>query len=340
MRFHDPHWLLLLLLVIPWGLYLRRREGRGDALAMADGALLGTLPDTPRSLLARNLPYFRLLWVALAVLALARSQAVVQESTVHGKGVDLVIALDLSTSMLAEDSQASPPRKNRLAMAKEVVSGFLGGRPGDRIGLVAFAARPYPAAPMTLDHAWLRDATLRLQVGAIEDGTALGEAILAALNRLRGPSGNAVQQDISRSQAIILITDGRSNTGPTTPQLAAQAARTLGIRVHTIGIGSRGQSLIPMESPLGGTLYRTVDADLDEATLREIATATGGVYFRADDRDSLEKVFREIDHLEKRPMEHKRYYSYQELFPMLLVVSLAAWALELALGATLLRRVP
>lgn len=343
MRFHDPQWLWLLLVLLPWIPHLRRQEEGDPALAMADGGLLRKLPVTSRARLAPYLPYLGLLALALAIVALARPQAVTRETTVEGKGVDLIIALDLSTSMLAEDSAMPPPRKNRLAMAKEVLSGFLDGRPGDRMGLVVFAARPYPAAPLTLDHAWLRDAVQRLGAGTIEDGTALGEAILAALNRLRGKPGTqreGAREERGASQAIILITDGRSNAGLTPPLLAAQAARTLGIRIHAIGIGSRGSSLIPMDDPLGGTVYRQVRADLDEATLREVAATTGGSYFRADDRGGLERVFREIDRLEKKPLEYKRYDSYTELFPALLLAALALWALELALGATWLRRLP
>jgi Ca-activated chloride channel family protein len=336
MSFHDAEWLWLLLALVPWALLRRRRERNGPTLAFADGTQLAVLPDTLRARCARRLPWLRLALLALAVVALARPQAIERETKVRSEGVDLVVALDLSTSMLAEDLQGGEPRKNRLAMAKDVLNDFIGGRRGDRIGLVAFAARPYPAAPLTSDHAWLQAAVARLQTGAIEDGTAIGDAILAALNRLRG---NASPSQ-ARSQAVILITDGRSNAGATTPQRAAAAARTLGIRIHAIGIGSRGPAVIPVADPLGGVHYRRVEADLDEGVLGEIAATTGGRYFRADDRGALAQVFAAIDRLEKRPLEETVYFTYDELFAPLLLAVLALLVIELALRATLLRTLP
>jgi Ca-activated chloride channel family protein len=332
MRFHDPQFLLLLLLLIPLLLRQRGQERRTPAFRLAYGVGEEALPDTFRARCARYLPYLRLLLLALAMLALARPQASEREVAVRSEGGDLVVALDLSTSMLAEDLQASEPRENRLAMAKAVLAGFLRGRQSDRIGLVAFAARAYPAAPLTLDHEWLQAVVARLQTGAIEDGTAVGDAILAALNRLRDRP--------ARSQAVILITDGRSNTGVVTPQLAAAAAQTLGVRIHTIGIGSRGAAVIPIADPLGGTLYHRVAADLDETVLREIAATTHGRYFRADDQGMLAQVFREIDRLEKRLIEEKAFFTYRELYPILLLSGLAVMVAELLLRSTWLRRLP
>lgn len=330
MRFQDPLFLLLLLLLIPLALRWRGLERKSPAYRLAQG--ITALPDTWRARAARQLPLLRLLLLALAILALARPQTVAREVKVRGEGVDLVVALDLSSSMLAEPLPGGDAGKNRLAVAKAVLAEFLRGRPGDRIGLVAFAARAYPAAPLTLDHAWLRDAVARLQSGAIEDGTALGDAILAALNHLR--------EQPAKSQAIILITDGRNNTGNVAPMVAAAAAKALGVRVHAIGIGSPGAAVIPIDDPLGGTLYRRVAADLDEAVLREIAAGTGGRYFRADDQGILAQVFREIDRLEKQVIEEKAYFTYRELYPPLLLCALALLLAELGLRATLLRRLP
>jgi Ca-activated chloride channel family protein len=330
MRFHDPQFLLLLLLLIPLILSQRGQERRTPAYRLAQGAR--ALPVTWRSRCARYLPLLRLLLLALAILALARPQAIAREVKVRSEGGDLVVALDLSTSMLAEDLKGSGPRRNRLAMAKAVLADFLRGRQSDRIGLIAFAARAYPAAPLTLDHEWLQAAVAGLQTGAIEDGTALGDAILAALNRLRDRP--------ARSQAVILITDGRNTTGAVTPQRAAAAAKALGVRIHTIGIGSHGPAVIPIESPTGGTLYRRVDADLDETILRGIAATTGGRYFRADDQGVLTRVFQEIDRLEKHVIEEKAFFTYQELYPILLLSGLALMAADLVLSTTLLRRLP
>lgn len=336
MSFHDPHLLWLLLALMPWAWALRVRAARAPAAGFADAALFTGLPDTLRCRVARGLPWLRLLLLALAILALARPQLAEPEADKPAEGVDLVVAIDVSTSMLAESLQAPPPRKNRLHMAREVLDDFIAARPGDRIGLVAFAARPYPAAPLTLDHDWLRASVARLETGVIEDGTALGDALLAAVNRLRsGP-----QVSTPRSAAVILITDGRNNAGKHLPHQAAAAARALGIRVHVIGIGARGAVVVPIADPLGGTRYRQVAADLDEATLREIAVVTGGTYFRADDRGVLARVFQEIDRLEKRPQEGKVRYRQRELYPPLLYTVLALALAGATLRATWLRGLP
>ncbi len=329
MRFNAPPFLFLLLL-LPWLALRWHKVGESGGYALAAG--MGTLPLTWRSRLAPRLPWLRLLFLVLAILALARPQTVIREVKVHSEGCDLVVALDLSSSMLAEDLQGPQPRRNRLAMAKVVLADFLRGRPGDRIGLVAFAARAYPAAPLTLDHAWLQEAVAHLQSGAIEDGTALGDAILAALNRLHDRP--------AKSQAVILITDGRNNTGSLGPQAAAAAAKALGVRVHTIGIGSRGAAVIPMDNPLGGTVYRRVAADLDESVLVEIAATTGGRYFRADDQGMMAQVFKEIDRLETHRIEEKAYFTYRELYPGFLLAGLALLLTEGVLRSTLLRRLP
>jgi Ca-activated chloride channel family protein len=342
MRFQDPHYLYLLLLLPFWMLWLQHRARRAPTLRLGHESQIVALPDTWRSLSARSLPLLQALLLALALLALARPQSIEQESTVRSEGVDLMLALDLSTSMLAEDAQAAPPRKNRLTMAQDVLAAFLHGRPGDRIGLVAFAARPYSASPLTLDHAWLQSTVARLRTGDIEDGTALGDAIFAAINRLRGKPEQTREQQAKRAkhQAIVLVTDGRSNAGIGTPMMAAAAAKALGIRIHCIGIGSRGAAVMPMADPFGGVVYREVKADLDENTLREIAATTGGSYFRADDRAMLARVFQQIDRLEKAPIEEKVRLAYRELYPLFLLGALALGLVELTLRATLLRGLP
>jgi Ca-activated chloride channel family protein len=365
-RFHDPQLLPLLLLLAPIAFLIRRRERGGAAVPFAGTAALAALPETPRCRLARLLPFVRLPVLALLILALARPQAVVRESVLPSRGMDLMVALDLSSSMLAQDlaeaaplaptasrrdreSRAAVPggdeagaaasanrlageRENRLEMAKGVLLDFIRRRGGDRIGLIAFAARPYAAAPLTLDHDWLRGTVGRLETGAIEDGTALGDAIMAAVNRLRDRP--------AQSRAVILITDGRSNAGTVSPELAAAAAKALGIRVHAIGIGGQGRAAIPVPSPLGGTLLRLLDADLDEATLRRVAATSGGSYFRAADREVLVRVFQQIDRLEKSTVRQKAFFSYRELYPCLLWAALALLLSGSALRHTLLRRLP
>jgi len=331
MTLHDPQFLTLLVLLIPSAWLIRRATTLSPSHPIPDGDLLPLLPETIRSRGGRLLPYLRIPILALLVVGLSRPQIVTRETTVLTKAADLMIALDLSTSMLAEDASQGAARKNRVSAAKEVLTGFLRKRAGDRIGLIAFAARPYPAAPLTRDHAWLERAVDRLQAGSVEDGTAVGDALLAALNRLRNSP--------AKSRAVILITDGRNNNG-TPPEQAAAVASALGIRVHTIGIGSRGKALFPVQDPLGGVSYRQVQADLDEASLREIAAITGGGYFRADDQEALARIFREIDRLEKRPVEEKVHFTSAELFPSFLLAALTLLLIGQLLRCTLLRRAP
>jgi Ca-activated chloride channel family protein len=348
MRLQDPQFLLLLLLLLPWAWLRLRQDKQAHALAIADGERVARLHESLRARCARYLPLLRLLLLLLLILAMARPQMIERETRVRGHGVDLMIAVDLSTTMLAQEQGASASGSNRLDMAKQVLDSFLMGREGDRIGLIAFAARPYPAAPLTLDHAWLRETVAQLTTGQIEDGTAVGDAILAAINRLRPDAGAtrsaaAAARQVPpspRSQAIIVLTDGRSNAGKVEPVLAAAAAKALGIKVHTIGIGTTGQAVIPMEDPLGGILLRKIRADLDESTLQEIAVTTGGRYFRADDIAILSRVFQEINLLEKRPIESRVFNSYREQFPQLLLAALALGFLELVLRTTVLRQLP
>uniref|UniRef100_C6DZT8 von Willebrand factor type A n=1 Tax=Geobacter sp. (strain M21) TaxID=443144 RepID=C6DZT8_GEOSM len=329
MRFHDPQMLFLLALLVPLFVWIRRGESRRPALPLSAAFAGNPLPDTLRSRLARLLPYLRLAVLALGIAALARPQAVERESRVRSRGMDLVLALDLSTSMLAEEQGREGRGESRLAAAKRVLAGFIGGRKDDRIGLVAFAGRPYPAAPLTSDHQWLQGVVDRLDTGAVEDGTALGDAILSGVNRLR--------RRPAESRALILITDGRNNAGAE-PQLAAQAAKALGIRVHAIGIGSRGSAVIPVPSPLGGTIYRRLDAELDAATLKGVAELTGGRYFEAGDATVLSRVFAEIDRLERTPIEEKVFFSYAELYRPLIAAALLLFLAEMLLRGGWLRR--
>ncbi|MDD2856581.1 MAG: VWA domain-containing protein [Desulfuromonadaceae bacterium] len=331
MRFQNPEFFALLFIALP--ILIARRSGkqRAPSITIPDGTLLLRLPETICSRAVKMLPWMRLAALLLLVVALARPQSIMRETRTLTKASDLMIALDLSSSMLAEDSAKGGSVKNRLMVSKEVLGSFLQKRTGDRIGLIAFAALPYSAAPLTLDHVWLNSAIERLQVGAIEDGTALGDALLAALNRLRDKKND--------SSTVILISDGRNNTG-TSPEEAAAAAAALGIRVYTVGIGSTGGAFFPVDDPLGGGSYTRMEADLDEPTLRAIAASTGGKYFRADDKPGMEKVFLDIDALEKQRIEQKLYFSYQELFPFCAVTALLLFLASELLGMTLLKRIP
>jgi Ca-activated chloride channel family protein len=328
LTFQHPQ--LLWLLLVP-ALLLTARV-RPAAIPFPDAASLSGLPASPAARVARFLPVLRAVSLALAFMALARPQLVETLTTVSSKGVDIALALDLSSSMLAVDRGTADRTRTRLARTKEVAKEFVARRGDDRVAVVAFGARAYPVAPLTLDHGFLARVIDRLEVGSIEDGTALGDGILAAVNRLRfSPAA---------SRTAVVVTDGRSNTGAVSPEAAASAAASLGIKVHTIGIGARGGALFPVEDPLGGVAWRTIPSDLDEAALRTIASITGGRYFEAGDTAALRPVFDEIDRLEKRRIEEKRKRAVREIFPFFLAPALVLLLMEQALLAGRIRSIP
>ncbi|MFZ4855167.1 MAG: vWA domain-containing protein [Desulfuromonadaceae bacterium] len=331
MTFLDPAALLLLIPALLLSGCAWRKKSNSQSMFPAL-SLFTDIPPTTRSRCAAMLPAVRILAIILAVIALARPQLQLRETTVTSRGIDLVLVLDVSTSMLAVDRTASANDRSRFQIAKDVTRDFISRRSGDRIGMIVFAARPYPAAPLTLDHQWLDGVLDQLEIGSIEDGTALGDGLLAAVNRLHAsPAAN---------RAIVIITDGRNNVGAVQPLVAAQAAHALGIRVHTVGIGGEGVAAFPVENPLGGVTYRQVTADLDEATLRGIAGTTGGRYYRAADGASLQGVFAEIALLERRPIEEKVSVSYRELYSPVLLTVLTLLVADTLLRTTWLRRNP
>ncbi|MDD2732470.1 MAG: VWA domain-containing protein [Desulfuromonadaceae bacterium] len=331
MTFHDPAVLLLVIPTLLLSGYAWRKKSHSQIIFPAL-SLFAEIPPTIRSRCAASLPGVRILAIMLVVIALARPQLQLREATATSRGIDLLLALDVSTSMLAVDRAVSANDRSRFKIARKVTRDFISRRSGDRIGMIAFAARPYPVAPLTLDHQWLNGVLDQLEIGGIEDGTALGDGLLAAVNRLRASP--------AKSRAIVLVTDGRNNAGSVQPLVAAQAAHTLGIRVHTVGIGGQGAAAFPVEDPLGGVTYRQVTADLDEATLRGIARTTGGQFYRATDGAALRKVFAEIDLLERRPIEEKVSISYRELFPPVLLAALLLLTVDTILRTTWLRRNP
>jgi Ca-activated chloride channel family protein len=270
--------------------------------------------------------------LALLALALARPQLGRDETRVHREGVDIILALDISGSMLAEDFTLESKRASRLAAVKAVVRDFIRARPNDRIGLVLFAGRPYTQSPLTLDHGWLDQNLDRAEVGLIEDGTAVGSAVATAVNRLRAST--------APSKFVVLLTDGQSNAGRVSPRTAADAAAALGIKVYTIGAGTRGMAPYPATDLFGNKVYRPVPVDIDEETLEEIARTTKARYFRATDTDSLREIYAEIDRSEKAPFEAPQFLDWRELYPWLAWPALVALLVEVTLGATWLRKLP
>ena len=331
MRLADP-WLLLLLGTLLLLLPRRRRAAREAAVRYPSLDVLRAVAPGGAGTRRALLGLLRAVVLGLAVVALARPQLGTAETTVHREGVDVVLAVDVSGSMLAEDFTIDGKRSSRLDAVKDVVRQFVADRPQDRIGLVLFAGRPYTQAPLTLDHGWLLQNLARASVGMIEDGTAIGSALAAATNRLRAST--------APSKFVVLLTDGQSNAGNITPETAAEAAAALGIKVYTVGAGSRGMAPFPMKDFFGNTVYRPMQVDIDEPTLEQIAKKTGARFFRATDFESLRQVYEEIDRAEKAPFEAPEFLDYREAYPWLLWPALALLLLEIGLGETVLRKLP
>lgn len=301
-----------------------------DRRASLNFSSIKTLASLPRGLrpqLAPLLPVLKYAAFACFVVALARPQWGTQFEKVTTDGVDMVIALDSSGSMAAEDFK---PR-NRLAVAKKVTSDFIRRRSHDRMGLVAFAARSVTRCPLTLDHPMLLDAVDRVELYDLGDGTAIGMGLATALERLKNSE--------AKSRVIILVTDGRNNRGRIDPLTAASIAQALDVKIYTIGVGSEGKVPMPYMTPLGKR-YRYGHADIDEDTLTAVAEATNGQYFRATDRESLEGIFDLIDRLEKTAIESRTYTSFRERCGPWLEGGMLCLALWLFMSVAVFRKFP
>ena len=332
MTFASPWWLLGLL-IIPLLAWLRGKTGRESAFIYSSLTLVKGITELSRSRAGAFLVNLR--WFALALLfvGLARPQVGGGQAPLRASGIDIAVAVDLSGSMAAEDFELRGERVNRLTMLKDVLATFIENRPADRIGLVAFATEAFIAAPPTLDHDFLARVLKRLELGVIEGNqTAIGSALSAAVNRLRDLR--------SKSRIVVLMTDGQSNAGKVPPLTAAEAAQALGVKVYTIGVGTRGFAPMPARDAFGRKVYVRQAVDIDEDTLKKIAEKTGGKYYRADSTETLRRVYAEIDKLEKSEQEQKRHAYYEELMSWFVVPALALLALELLLGQTVWRKLP
>ena len=261
------------------------------------------------------------------MVAFARPRAGVTSENILTEGIDIVLVLDISSSMLAEDLEP-----NRIQAAKRVAADFVAGRRNDRIGLVVFAGQAFTQVPLTLDYGVVRDLMDELEVGMVEDGTAVGMGLATAVKRLNASA--------AASKVVVLLTDGRSNRGEIDPLTAAQMAQAQGVRVYTIGAGSRGTARVPVDDPVLGRRYATVRVDVDEETLAEVASTTGGRYFRATDNESLASIYQEIDELETTEIEVQNFTRYTELFHVPLAAGLLLLLIEAGLANTLLRKLP
>ncbi|MCL4233308.1 MAG: VWA domain-containing protein [Deltaproteobacteria bacterium] len=276
----------------------------------------------------RRLPlYLRVATLVFVVFALARPQLGRTQNVTEGEGIDIVLTLDVSGSMAAQDFAPN----DRLFVAKQTIERFIEGRKVDRIGLVLFAGQAFSQSPLTLDYGIILQFLDRAKIGMIEDGTAIGMALVTATNRLR--------ESTAKSKVVVLLTDGDNNAGRVDPMTAADLAKAVGIRVHTIGVGSDGPAYIPVKDPLMGTRLVKQNFVLDEKVLRGIADKTGGQFYRATDADSLRRVFDAIDQLEKSPYEVKTFTDFTERYPLPLALAFLCLAAELLLARTALREV-
>jgi Ca-activated chloride channel family protein len=282
------------------------------------GALREKLRDIPVGL--------RLLALALFIIALARPQSVSNKENVSTEGIDIVLLIDISGSMLAEDFTP-----NRMQAAKQVADEFIDGRASDRIGLVIFSAESFTQCPLTTDYPVLKTLLKEVKNGMIADGTAIGLALANGVNRLKDSK--------AKSRVMILLTDGVNNRGEIDPITAAKIAATYGIRVYTVGVGAQGEAPYPVETPFG-IQRRLIPVDLDEKTLTAVADMTGGKYYRATDNKKLKAIYREIDQLERTRIEVIAYKRYSEKFYNWLLLGLVALFFEVGLSSTFLKKIP
>ena len=330
-RFLQPEWfwaLTLLPLVMLW----RGRRGPVAAIQYSDVGLARAVARRSRSRIGNFVWLFAILAAVLMIVGLARPQRGHSRTEVTANGIDIVLGLDVSGSMQALDFMIDNQRINRIEVVKSVVGKFIDERPNDRIGLIAFAGSPYLVSPITLDHDWLQQNLERVTIGGVDDGTAIGSAIAAAVNRLRTTP--------AKSKVVILLTDGMNNTGKISPLAAAEAARALGVKIYTIGVGVRGKAPVPVRDEAGNVRLVMALVDVDEKTLQSVADQTGGKFYRATDTDSLERIYAQINRLETTAQTVQKFEHYDELYPWALIPALAILGFSFLLQHTRYRRLP
>ncbi len=321
-------WVLYGLILIPlmaiWYWWRGRKKEPGIIYSSLN--IFHAFPSTWKERL-RNIPVvFRILAVGLFIVALARPQSFSSGENIYSEGINIAMVLDISGSMLAEDL-----KPNRIDAAKKVIENFIDSRTSDRIGLVVFARDAFTQCPLTVDYSVLDNLLANVKSGMVEDGTAIGNAIANGVNRLKDSKG--------KSKVIILLTDGVNNAGEVDPISAAEIAKTFGIRIYTIGVGTKGNAPFPVQTPFG-TRYQMLPVEIDEGVLQQIANTTGGKYFRATDNKSLQNIYNQIDKMEKTKIEITSYRNAKELFYGWLGGGILLLVLEIGLSNTVLRRIP
>ncbi len=329
-RFANPEYLgLLALLPLLLWYYLRRGHRLSGQVKYSTLTHVKNVRGSLKMLLRKNLYWLRLAVLGLIIVGLARPQSGTRKQEITTEGIDIMLVLDVSSSMLAEDFKP----KNRIEAAKMVAREFIEGRHNDRIGLVIFAGEAFTQCPLTLDYGVLIQLLEKVQVAPRDwDGTAIGNGLATAVARLK--------QSKAKSKVIILLTDGRNNAGEIDPITAAQVAQTFDIKVYTIGAGTRGTALYPVDDPIWGKRYIPMQVEIDEDLLRRIARQTGGRYFRATDSQKLRAIYQEIGEMEKTKIKVKEFTKYRELFVNYAGLGLALLLLEIVLANTYLRKLP
>ncbi|HXM75040.1 MAG TPA: VWA domain-containing protein [Chthoniobacterales bacterium] len=332
-------WLLLLLLAIPLLAYLRGKRGLAAALTFSSTAALHAIGKTSTSRAGKILRALIFATLAVFIVGLARPQLGKSLTQVEASGIDIMLVLDVSGSMLTKDFTIGGTEATRLDAIREVTRKFIEGRPNDRIGIIAFAGRPYVVSPMTLDHDWLLQNLERVRIGLVEDGTAIGSAMAAAANRLNDKH--------SKSRAIVLLTDGENNAGKISPNTAAEAVKALKIHLYAIGAGINGIAPAPMYTSrgpltdaLGNILYQNQPVEFNEAGLREVTKIAEGQFFRATDTKSLEQIYGDIDKMEKSTVKVKKYQQYRDLFPLCIMSGCGLLLGQILLSQTIWKKLP
>ncbi|MDR0865663.1 MAG: VWA domain-containing protein [Candidatus Symbiothrix sp.] len=325
MIFANPLYFLLLLLLLPMiGWYIWKQRQASIRMSSSEG--FQKAPKTYKIYL-RHLPFlFRIAAIVFLIIAMARPQTTDNWNKTTTEGIDIVMTLDISTSMLAEDL-----KPNRIKAAKEVAASFINGRPTDNIGLVVFAGESFTQCPLTTDHAVLLNLLEDVHCGMIEDGTAIGHGLATSVSRLKDSD--------SKSKVIILLTDGTNNRGEIAPVTAAEIAQAYNIRVYTIGVGTKGEAPYPFQTSMG-VRYQNIPVDIDEPTLTKIAQITGGMYFRATNTAALKNIYQEIDQLEKTKMSVQEFSEKQEDYLRFALWGLLFFLLEFLTKYVLLKNVP
>lgn len=325
MEFANPYWLwALAILPVLIGLYLYQYFSKNEtSFTFSSLNLLDDVPGNWKAHLHWLQAAFMWAGIGVLVIALARPQERLTTVERNAEGIDIVMVLDLSTSMRAEDL-----KPNRFEAAREVAKDFVDKRESDRIGLVTFAMKSFTVVPPTLDYRLLKNLVDDLEMGIIEDGTAIGMGIATAINRLKDST--------AESKVIILLTDGQNNAGEIDPVTAADLASTYNIKIYTIGAGTRGTAPYPIQDPIFGRRYQNVQVNIDEDMLTSVAEVTGGRYFRATDSDELENIYAEIDELEKTEVEELIYTDYKDLYERYLALALGFFVISFTLKKTIL----